>query len=1483
MVPYKERYVDPADGLTKLRTAEREWSDDHDWTALSRQESEYKTQSAQFQSQRQSLWSYFMTHIDDEVDNEIKVHQSYAVAHQAFDTSTLWIILRQAALTHGSKHSGIRHQWSNYKQSTYDSAGNVLSTIPMAKYLLRFQGFLDQMKGHPEQPTDAEASDMLLNGINCVRSSLVWHKYQSANPKPSYATLKNELVTTEKCLPSLPTSDTPTAQVATLVSVSPPEPSVSVSKVFPIDYNPPLTPIQPLQCSMCGAPKASHPGGCPKYGLTCTGCGNIGHGLLFCRKVMKLMSDKSSTSSPNRNNRNNRNRNNDNNDKKKRKVDESISDDEKKPSKKANITMQGYDTDMDLHVYMSGQFPSSESSAPDLPPAESSSSASTPAISSSQVLKDETNAYINALSGPSKATRCVFDSGANRLLFNDLTWLDDTNSQPSTPTSTFIYGIAGSVKATHQCIIGHQAAFICPSAKDNIMSIGWLSQFPSIATTYSSVDNSFRISFGNTTFTIGMTSDQLYFLTKDQVKQLLTHVNNVTNSTKSVNLCTAYSKEQIARAQEVRRLHYALLHPSDSVLIKALKYGLLLGTRLTAQDVYIYRLVYGACPCCLAGKTISPSYKESLSPPALMPGHVVHVDLIPFTEICLGGIQYHLLVCDEFSTYLHSIAMKTKSNSDIILSFTTMISYFKQYGYDIKNIHSDHESALMSATIFLNQQGIQYHTIAPYQHEQKLERYVQTINSRFRSVLSSLKFKLPTKLYAQLFTAVLQFINLMPNSVHPTLTPAIIFKGSKLDIQTQHPVPFGTYAALHYAQRSSNKYEPHTDNGILLYLADSSTANMIAWIPGRHTIVTINKYTIIKASPSDFGFEPNNNIIPSHIPDFIPLPSQSQEGATSLPPQEGANPLAEIPPTASIPIPTIEDNVTLNDTPDNLLIVSEDVPYLRRSTRNLRFHQPIDATVLKATSGISVQRALQINEKKTITAVMNEVKNMLDYKVGHYVHQFDLTYDQKKNILRSFMFIKQKFFPNGDMDKLKARLVADGSQQGRHLYDFVSSATVSLQVVFLLINVASHYKCMLQTVDIRGAFLNAEFTPADKPIYLKINKDVVPYWILQDPTAKPYVSDKGELLLLLDRFLYGLKQSPLKFQLHLTQTLVTAGYKQSLNDECLFYKLKGTKFSYVSTHSDDLLHCVNCDLFAQAFKNILIQTYKDIEYHDQASSYIGMSINRSSDLSTIYISQRGLTQRIISDFLPDDFPVAASPASSHLFNHEPEDKPYDRILFLSIIMAIMYLARLSRPDVLLATAFLATKAQNPTEGHHRAALRIISYLKATITHGIKINCQELRFHLHCDASWASHHDGSSHTGWILKMGESFLGSKSSKQRVGSPSSTDAEIISTVDGLKNLKWLDNLTVEIGLSLSICHLYQDNLSASKIIMKTTKTKQVKHLLCKINLAQQYFADKLYDIIQTPTEDMIADALTKPKAPYNYASVEANRLGVYTLPLS
>ena len=41
-------------------------------------------------------------------------------------------------------------------------------------------------------------------------------------------------------------------------------------------------------------------------------------------------------------------------------------------------------------------------------------------------------------------------------------------------------------------------------------------------------------------------------------------------------------------------------------------------------------------------------------------------------------------------------------------------------------------------------------------------------------------------------------------------------------------------------------------------------------------------------------------------------------------------------------------------------------------------------------------------------------------------------------------------------------------------------------------------------------------------------------------------------MLTLDKFFYGLKQSPLKFQLHLAAALKEGGYSQLWQDECMF-------------------------------------------------------------------------------------------------------------------------------------------------------------------------------------------------------------------------------------------------------------------------------------------------------------------------------------------
>ena len=146
------------------------------------------------------------------------------------------------------------------------------------------------------------------------------------------------------------------------------------------------------------------------------------------------------------------------------------------------------------------------------------------------IVTTDTSIQLNCLTDNSALSCCVLDSGAHRPIFNNEIWLEGTNSTHLTPTSTPINGISGSIMATDPCVIGRQATFIYPSAKDNVLSLGRPSQFPTILTTFSCVNNSFRISFGVHIFEVPMTSDFLYYISKEQAKTILIHVNSVTNN-----------------------------------------------------------------------------------------------------------------------------------------------------------------------------------------------------------------------------------------------------------------------------------------------------------------------------------------------------------------------------------------------------------------------------------------------------------------------------------------------------------------------------------------------------------------------------------------------------------------------------------------------------------------------------------------------------------------------------------------------------------------------------------------------------------------------------------------------------------------------------------------------------------------------------------------------------------------------------------------
>ena len=92
------------------------------------------------------------------------------------------------------------------------------------------------------------------------------------------------------------------------------------------------------------------------------------------------------------------------------------------------------------------------------------------------------------------------------------------------------------------------------------------------------------------------------------------------------------------------------------------------------------------------------------------------------------------------------------------------------------------------------------------------------------------------------------------------------------------------------------------------------------------------------------------------------------------------------------------------------------------------------------------------------------------------------------------------------------------------------------------------------------------------------------------------------------------------------------------------------------------------------------------------------------------MSQEGYRQELMSRFsydLKNHVGYGNSPASDHLCDPEPEgDTPVDKTHYQGMVMSVMYLARLTRADVLFPTTYLSSKCQRPTTKNYNDLCRV---------------------------------------------------------------------------------------------------------------------------------------------------------------------------------
>ena len=171
----------------------------------------------------------------------------------------------------------------------------------------------------------------------------------------------------------------------------------------------------------------------------------------------------------------------------------------------------------------------------------------------------------------------------------------------------------------------------------------------------------------------------------------------------------------------------------------------------------------------------------------------------------------------------------------------------------------------------------------------------------------------------------------------------------------------------------------------------------------------------------------------------------------------------------------------------------------------------------------SVRKGLDEHGALAYKAIVAELKQLLvEKKAMVPVHRGDLSARQLKKTIRSLMFLKTKFDGLGRFEKLKARLVANGKQQDRELYPDTFSPTVKLQSVMMGLVLAAAEGRKVWAIDIGGAYLNADRTSEDgEEIIMELEPLLVSILAKVAPSIKPYVDEKGRVLVKLTKAMYG--------------------------------------------------------------------------------------------------------------------------------------------------------------------------------------------------------------------------------------------------------------------------------------------------------------------------------------------------------------------------
>ncbi|KAG8496134.1 hypothetical protein CXB51_009382 [Gossypium anomalum] len=207
----------------------------------------------------------------------------------------------------------------------------------------------------------------------------------------------------------------------------------------------------------------------------------------------------------------------------------------------------------------------------------------------------------------------------------------------------------------------------------------------------------------------------------------------------------------------------------------------------------------------------------------------------------------------------------------------------------------------------------------------------------------------------------------------------------------------------------------------------------------------------------------------------------------------------------------------------------------------------------------------------------------------------------------------------------------------------------------------------------------------------------------------------------------------------------------------------------------------------------------------------------------------------------------------------------------SIVGALQYVV-ITRPDIAFAVNKVCQFMHNPLDVHFKAVKRVLGYLHGTLDHGLHFTkSSKLLLEGFSDVSWGSDiNDRRSTSGYCVFLGGSPISWSSRKQQVVSRLTAEAEYRSLAHVTAEMVWIQSLLIELSVSLGDKALvWCDSSAAVAVAGNPVLHSKFKHVELDLFFVREKVAQGLFQVGHVPSQEQVADILTKPLA----ASFEIN----------